>query len=156
MVSEWYLTEWYSEWSNGILNGIHSEYHWRRSWNASYKYHSEYHWTIQNTIQSSTIQIPLAIIPLGPFKYNYNTIQLFIYTDHQSTIEVPYKKYHWPYHPLGPFKYHSNSIQLCVYRPPKYYWSTIQYHSNILGHNTPTTIQWYLNGIFGKGLSHAQ
>ena len=21
MVSEWFLTEWYSEWSNGILNG---------------------------------------------------------------------------------------------------------------------------------------
>ena len=23
MVSEWYLTEWYSEWSNGILNGTY-------------------------------------------------------------------------------------------------------------------------------------
>ena len=41
----------------------HAEYHWRRSWRASYKYHSEYNWTIQNTIQSSTIQIPLHIIP---------------------------------------------------------------------------------------------
>ena len=25
MVSEWYLTEWYSEWSNGILNGTYKK-----------------------------------------------------------------------------------------------------------------------------------
>ena len=25
MVSEWYLTEWYSEWSNDILNGTYKK-----------------------------------------------------------------------------------------------------------------------------------
>ena len=108
---QWYLS---GTRRNGILNGpmifwmvlirirsssastsmvfwmvYHSEYHWRRSWKASYKYHSEYHWTIQNTIQSSTIQIPLNSIP--------STIQIpfnYLYT---KTTEVP-------------LKYHSNTI----------------------------------------------
>ena len=35
------------------------------------KYHSKYH----SKSHSDTIQIPLAIIPLGPFKYHSNTTQ---------------------------------------------------------------------------------
>ena len=83
----------------------HSEYHWRRSWIASYKYHSEYHWTIQNTIQSSTIQIPLAIIP-------------------PRTIEIPFK-YHSTVYIHRPPKYHSNTIQIpLAIIPPR----TIQWY----------------------------
>ena len=44
VVSEWYLTEWYSEWFNGILSGTYKHLrHW---------YSERY--TIQNTIEEES------------------------------------------------------------------------------------------------------
>ena len=129
----------------------HSEYHWRRSWIASYKNHSEYHWTIQNTIQSSTIQIPLAIIPP---KYHWSTIEMPLAITPPRTIEVPFKyhsnvylhrplKYQWRTIQI-PFKYHST---VYIHRPPKYHSNTIQIPLAII---PPRTIQWYLSDICCK------
>ena len=95
--------------------------------------------TIQNTIQSSTILIPLATI--WAFKYH-------------STVYLPRPpKYHWcsiqiPFAIIPPrtiqipFKYHSI---VYLQRPPKYHWSTIQIPLAII---PPRIIQWYLSGTF--------
>ena len=142
---QWYLN---GTWLNGILNGpmifwmvlirsssasssmvfwmvYHSEYHWRRSCNVSYKYHSEYHWTIQNTIQPSTIQIPLNSIPRTiqiPFKY-HSTVYIHRPPKyHWSTIQIPLAIIP-PRTIQIPFKYHST---VYIRRPSKYHWSTIQ------------------------------
>ena len=150
---QWYLN---GTWLNGILNGpmifwmvlirnssasssmvYHSEHHWRRSWIASYKYHLEYHWTIQNTVQSSTIQIPLATIPPGPFKYHSN-----VYLDkppkyHWSIIQIPLaiippRTIQTPFNCLYtqttkvPLKYHSNTIQIpLAIIPPRWHLNGI-------------------------------
>ena len=61
MVSEWYLTEWYSEWSNGILNGT---------------YKKLFRYTIQNTIDEDAEELLISTIQniIGPFRIPFSQV----------------------------------------------------------------------------------
>ena len=67
MVSEWYLTEWYSEWSNDILNGTYKKlfHQWYSEW-----------YTIQNIIDEEAEKLLISTIQnaIGPFRIPFSQV----------------------------------------------------------------------------------